>query len=103
MYARNAVRPPGFLLLFPAGGLFFSEKPELMEYRDVLQLATLALSGVLVPVLLSFRKESREDRKEMRDGLHQLRDKIHPLGIAIARLEERDRIAEVLDKRLSKE
>lgn len=51
------------------------------------------LSGILIPLFLAFRRESRE-------SLHDLRGQVQAVTVAVARLEERDRITALLDERL---
>lgn len=80
-----------FLLLFAGAAVAAaSDVP-----GSLVQWAGLLIAGVGVPVLLQFRRETR-------DTLHDLRAQIHALAVKAAVLEERDRIGELLDKRLPK-
>lgn len=75
-----------------------------VSINTALNIGGLLISGVVLPMLYTFRKESRE-------GVHNLRNQLHTdmtahstellrIALSVAKLEERDRIAELLDKRL---
>lgn len=92
-------RALGLFLLCFAGGATAAQT--LDPSGSILQWAAIVISGVIVPVLLSFRKEARE-------ALHQLRSDITTARLDIARLEaatkERDRVTrELLDRKLVNE
>lgn len=86
-----------FLLLF-AGGAAAAQAAD--PTGVLLQWVSLIVSGIIVPVLMAFRKETR-------DALHQLRNELTTARLDIARMEsttkERDRVTELLDRRLSRE
>lgn len=59
----------------------------------LLEGVVAAFATVLWWNFKTFRAESRESQ-------HKLRDSLHAISLAVARIEERDRISEMLDKRL---
>lgn len=69
----------------------------------ILQILGFVISVGIIPLFFMFRRESRADRAEMRDTLHHIRDMAHSCVTEIAVLKERDRISELLDKRLPRE
>ena len=78
-----------------------------LEDESALQWGTVILSGILLPMLWSFRKETREAhhslREQMQIDVNKLSERVQVIALSVARLEERDRITEMLDKRLPKE
>ena len=74
--------------------------------ESALQWGTVILSCILLPLIWSFRKETREAHHALRDQVQgdfgRLAERVQQIALSVARLEERDRIAEMLDKRLPK-
>lgn len=64
-----------------------------MEFGPALQVVGVIISGVVIPLVLAMRRENRE-------AVHELRTSVHAVDVKIARLEERDRVTELLDRRL---
>lgn len=99
MYADMRPRSAGSLLSCRAGVLLVMQ----IALQEFAPWLALAVSGVLIPVSLRFRAETREDRAALHKALNDIRDKVHEVATDCAVLRERDRIAEMLDNRLPKE
>lgn len=98
MYADCAPAAVDSLLLFRGGGLL-----SMIDTADLVPWLSLAVSGIAVPLILTFRHESREDRSVLHKALNDIRSEVAEVRTGIAVLNERDRITEILDKRLPRD
>lgn len=91
---RHILSRPAFLLLF-AVAVSFSAPALAAELsgENLLQVGTIILTAFLLPMIWTFRRETQTEMAAMNE-------KMIALAISVARIEERDRIVELLDKRL---